>query len=182
MFITVQNTHEIGMAIQNAIDECTFNHIEAARNPKAFKPRQTEHGTVCKVYPPDAKETRFMVCFGDATNVMYFNTRGEATDAIATWIFGTNVNRQWVELPIYQHMRDAEIIKVNRTRVRIAYDNPKLGTRVEGWRPLVRMFGEAIIPETAKWTIEGSRDNEASHKRGYLVSDEVGGSGMYVAR
>ena len=182
MFITVQNTYEIEIAIQNAIDEDTFNHIEAAKNTRAFKPRRTEQGTVCKVYPPDANETRFMVCFGDATNVMYFNTKHEAADAIATWIFGTNAKCQWVEIPIYQHMRDAEIIKVNRTRVRIRYDNPKIGNVVEGWRPLVHMFGEAIIPDTTEYTVEGRRDIEASKRRGYLVFDDSDKTGMNVAR
>lgn len=182
MFITVHNTQEIHMAIQHAIDEDTFNHIEAARTPRVYRPRQSDEGTVCKVYPPSANESRFMVCFGQAQNVSHFNTKREAADAIAAWIFGVNATpNQWVTLPIYSHMRQAQIIKVNRTRVRISYDSPSLETEAQGWRPLVHMFGEAIIPSTAEWTIKGTADDEASRKRGRLTMDSTG-TGMHVAR
>ena len=67
-----------------------------------------------------------------------------------------------LNIHINQGDRECEVIKINRTRLRIAYEMPNAGA-MEGWQPVFKHAGiDYIEPETHKWNYQQLADSCSS--------------------
>ena len=63
-----------------------------------------------------------------------------------------------LDIHINQGPRECEVIKINRTRLRVAYEMPNAGD-MEGWQPVFKHAGVAYIElHTHKWNYEQLAD------------------------